>query len=286
MRGMIRAGSGVRIGHGCVIEGDIEIGRGTRIDHHAVLRGRVRLGAGNWIYPFCAIGTGPQHSRHLEDIGSDPAADAPRGEICIGSDNIVREYTTVHMPAVDERTSIGSHCHILVYSHIAHDCNVGDWVTMANGTTLGGHCVVGDRANVGLNVSVHPFCRIGRYSMVGMMNPVVKDVLPFALINRQRFARINRVGMQRGGMSEDDILAVEAAYREFERGAKSRRGEVPGERTGGAWAREIAEFAAGSKMGFYPPEWPRCGPGAGSAGPPAGPAASKAAAGRIGRAAT
>ena len=255
LRGRIRAGSGVRIGHGCVIEGDIEIGRGTRIDHHAVLRGRVRLGAGNWIYPFCAIGTGPQHSRHLEDIGSDPAADAPRGEICIGSGNIVREYTTVHMPAVDERTSIGSHCHILAYSHIAHDCGVGDWVTMANGATLGGHCTVGDRANMGLNVSVRPFCRIGRYSMVGMMSPVVKDVLPFALINRQRFARINRVGMQRGGMGEDDILAVEAAYREFGRSAERGGGAVPGGGTEGGWAGEIAEFAAGSKMGFYPPEW-------------------------------
>ena len=263
LRGRIRAGSGVRIGHGCVIEGDVEIGRGTRIDHHAVLRGRVRLGAGNWIYPFCAIGTGPQHSRHLEDIGSDPAADAPRGEIRIGSGNIVREYTTVHMPAVDERTSIGSRCHILAYSHVAHDCRVGDGVTMANGTTLGGHCAVGDRANVGLNVSVHPFCRIGRYSMVGMMNPVVKDVLPFALVNRQRFARLNRVGMQRGGMSEDDILAVEAAYGEFERGAEGGHGAVPGGRTGGGWAREIAEFAAGSKMGFYPPEWPRRSPGEG-----------------------
>lgn len=255
LRGRIKAGSGVRIGHGCIIEGDVEIGRGTRIDHHTVLRGRVRLGAGNWIYPFCVIGTGPQHSRYLEDIGSDPA-DAPCGEICIGSGNIMREYTTVHMPAVDERTSIGSRCHILAYSHIAHDCNVGDRVTMTNGATLGGHCDIGEHANLGLNVSVHPFCRIGRYSMVGMMNPVVKDVLPFALINRQRFARINRVGMQRGGMGEDDILAVEAAYKEF--GGSTGRGDgtVSGQGTGGGWAKEIAEFTAGSKMGFYPPEWP------------------------------
>lgn len=244
--GRIRAGDGVRIGRGCVIEGDVEIGRGTRIDHHAVVRGRVRLGANNWVYPFCTIGTGPQHSRHLEDISADPAADPPRGEIRIGSDNIIREYSTVHRPAVDERTTIGSGCHILAYSHVAHDCSVGNGVTMANGSTLGGHCVVGERANLGFNVSVHPFCRIGRYSMIGMMNPVVKDVLPFALINKQRFAKINRVGMKRGGMAEEDIRAVEAVYREFGQGA------------GGASrvAKEIAEFAAGSKRGFYPPEGP------------------------------
>ena len=263
LRGRIKAGSGVRIGHGCVIEGDVEIGQGTRIDHHAVLRGRVRLGADNWIYPFCTIGTGPQHLRYLEDIRADPAVHAPRGEIRIGSGNIMREYTTVHMPAVDEVTTIGSHCHILAYSHIAHDCNVCDEVTMANGATLGGHSTVGERANLGLNVSVHPFCRIGRYSMVGMMNPVVKDVLPFALINRQRFTRINRVGMERGGMGEEDMLAVESAYREFGSSAGRGSGEAPGSRMESSWGREIAEFAARSKRGFYPPEWQHDGRGDG-----------------------
>ena len=244
--GRIRAQDGVRIGHGCVIEGNVEIGQGTRIDHHAVVRGRVKMGTNNWVYPFCTIGTGPQHSRYLEDVSAEPATDTPRGEICIGSGNIIREYSTVHMPAVDERTSIGSGCHILAYSHIAHDCSVGDGVTMANGATLGGHCAVGERANLGLNVSVHPFCRIGRYSMIGMMNPIVRDVLPFALINRQRFAKINRVGMQRGGMGEEDIRAVEAAYREFGQSVGSASRE----------AKEIAEFVAGSKRGFYPPEGP------------------------------
>ena len=249
--GRIMARDGVCIGSGCVIEGDVEIGQGTRIDHHAVVRGRVRLGANNWVYPFCTIGTGPQHFRYLEDTSVDLATDPPRGEICIGSSNVIREYSTIHMPTVNERTSIGSGCYILAYSHIAHDCSVGDGVTMANGVTLGGHCTVGERANLGFNVSVHPFCRIGRYSMIGMMNPVVKDVLPFALINRQRFAKINRVGMQRGGMDEEDIRAVEAAYKEF------------GQSVGSAnrAAREIAEFAAGSKRGFYPPEGPLRGLG-------------------------
>ena len=249
LRGRIRAGQGVRIGHGCAIEGDIEIGRGTRIDHHTVVRGRVRLGANNWIYPFCAIGTGPQHSLHLEDALADPATDPPRGEIRIGSGNTVREYSTVHMPAVDRRTSVGSDCHILAYSHVAHDCNVGDGVTMANGATLGGHCTVGERANLGFNVSVHPFCRIGKYSMVGMMTPVVKDVPPFALINRQRFAKVNRVGMQRGGMGEEMIRAVEQAYGRLAEGAGGSGGDE------GDVAGEIALFLAGSKRGFYRPEF-------------------------------
>ena len=249
LRGKVRAGSGVRIGHGCVIEGDVEIGRGTRIGHHTVVCGRVRLGEDNWIYPFCTIGTGPQHSQYLEDIRADPAANPSRGEVRMGSGNVMREYSSIHLPAVRGRTSIGSHCHMLAYSHVSHDGDIGDRVTMANGATIGGHCVVGERANLGFNVSVHPFCRIGRYAMVGMMNPVVKDVLPYALVNRHRFAKINRVGMQRGGMGEEGIRAVESAYRAFARGAGDGGGKS------GA-AREIAEFAAGAKRGFYPPEGP------------------------------
>ena len=252
IRGDVKIGRGVRIGHGCAIEGDVEIGQGTRIDHHTVVRGRVRLGENNWIYPFCAIGTGPQHSRHLEDASADPAAYPARGEVRIGSGNILREYTTVHLPAVDERTSIGSCCHILAYSHVAHDCDVGDGVTMANGATLGGHCTVGERANLGFNVSVHPFCRVGRYAMVGMQNPVVKDVLPFSLINRQRFAKINRVGMERGGMNEGYMRAVEEAYAAMEAGVRGGSG---------AAHREISEFLEGSRRGFYHPDGIRDGAG-------------------------
>lgn len=143
------------------------------------------------------------------------------------------------------RTSIGSDCHFLAYSHVAHDCSVGDGVTMANGATLGGHSAVGEGANLGLHVSVHPFCRIGRYAMVGMMSPVVKDVLPYALIDRQRFTKINRVGMQRGGMGEGEIRAVEAAYADMERGMHG----------GGALSEEIRRFAAASERGFYPPRF-------------------------------
>ena len=240
-----RLGSGVQIGHNAVVEGDFEIGEGTRIDHHTVVRGRVRLGADNWIYPFCTIGTGPQHSMHLEDVRADPAADVARGEIRIGSGNILREYGTVHLPTVEERTSIGSHCHMLAYSHVAHDCTVGDRVTMANGATLGGHCTVGERANLGLHVSVHPFCRIGRYSMVGMMNPVVKDVLPYALVNRQRFAKINRVGMRRGGMGEDEIESVQRCYDRF--------AGIDGAE--GPHAEQVREFLKGTKRGVYGPAW-------------------------------
>ena len=243
LRGDVRLGRGARIGHGCILEGDIAVGDGTRIDDYCTVRGRVEIGPGNWIYPYCTIGTGPQHSAHLEDPEADPAESPARGSITIGSGNIIREYSTVHLPTVDPATSIGSRCHVLSYSHIAHDCAVGDSVTMANGTTLGGHSIVEGGANLGFNVSVHPYCRIGAYAMVAMMMPVVKDVLPYALVNRQRLAGVNEEGMKRAGMTASDVADVRAAY--------GRLGLQGG---GGRFDDELRRFVKASKRGCYMPE--------------------------------
>ena len=245
VRGDVRLGRGARIGRGCIIEGDVRIGDGTRIDDYCILRGRVRIGSDNWLYPFCIIGTGPEHTARLEDRRADPAADPAYGEVSIGSGNIMREHTTVNLPAVDERTSIGSRCHFLTYTHVSHDCAVGDDVTLASGTTLGGHSQVGRRANLGFNVSVHPYRRIGAHAMVAMMMPVVKDVPPYALVNRQAFAGVNEVGMKRAGMDAGDIGAVREAYGQLGR---------PGAAGGGRFAAEIREFVAGSKQGCYLPQ--------------------------------
>ena len=257
VRGDVRLGRGAWIGRGCVIEGDVRIGDGTRIDDYCIVRGRVRIGEDNWVYPFCVIGTGPQHAARLEDRLADPASDPAHGEVVIGTGNIIREYTTVHLPALDERTSIGSRCHLLANSHVAHDCAVGDDVTMANGVTLGGHSQVGRRANLGFNVSVHPYRRIGAHAMVAMMMPVVKDVPPYALVNRQAFVGVNEVGMKRAGMGAGEIGAVREAY--------GRLGRQDGD-GGSRLEAEIREFVASSKRGCYLPERPAAGPGAGSGG--------------------
>ena len=244
VRGAVRLGRGVRVGHGCVIDGDVRIGDRTRIDDHCVVRGRVRMGADNWVYPFCAIGTGPQHRDCLEDPRADPA-DGARGEVVVGTGNVIREGVTVHLPSTTKRTSIASHCYLLAYSHVAHDCVVGDNVTMANGATLGGHSRVDSHANLGFGVQVHPHSRIGTCAMVAMQMPVVRDVPPYALVNRQAFARVNELGMRRAGMGADEIDAVRAAYDGLGR---------PGAGTGGGrFADEIREFIASSKRGCYLP---------------------------------
>lgn len=232
------------MGHGCVIDGDVEIGDRTRIDDHCVVRGRVRIGVDNWVYPFCAVGTGPEHRGYMDDPRAYPA-DGARGEIVIGASNVIREGVTVHLPITAGRTSIGSHCFLLARSHVAHDCAVGDNVTLSTGSTLGGHSRVGNWANLGLYAQVHQHSQIGACSMVAMMMPVVKDVPPYALVNRQEFSRVNDLGMRRAGMSADEIGAVRAAY--------DGLGQSAAAGGGGRFADEIREFIAGSKRGCYLP---------------------------------
>lgn len=249
VRGDVDLGRGVRIGRGCTIEGRIAIGERTRIDDHCVVRGRVAIGAGNWIYPFCTVGTGPQHSGHPEDPAADPASDPGPGEIVVGSNNTVRGYASINLPSTSARTSVGSGCHLLAYSHVAHDCTVRDGAILSAGAILGGHTVVGAGAHLGLGTMVHPHTLIGRLAMVGLRGAVARDVPPFALINRERFTKINEVGMERAGMSAAEIAEVRRAYEAM--AAAGEREPPPG----GALTDEIRRFAASSERGFYPPRF-------------------------------
>ena len=262
LRGDVELGEGARIGRHCIVEGRVRIGERTRIDDHCVVRGRVTIGEGNWIYPFCTIGTGPQHSEYPEDPSADPsAADSAgpgRGEIVMGSGNTVRGYASVNLPATSGRTSVGSGCHLLAYSHVAHDCDVRDGAILSAGAILGGHTEVGAGAHLGLGTMVHPRTRIGRLSMVGLRGAVVRDVPPFALVNDGRFTRVNTVGMERAGMSAAEIKEVRRAYAEVAaaRGGGGGRG-APGRPSagGGGLAQEIREFLAGTVRGCYPPRF-------------------------------
>lgn len=235
-------GDHVKIGNNVILEGNITIGDGTRIDHGTVIRGKVTIGQNNWIYPYCMLGTGPQHLAHLETDVQD-SVDRFSG-IKIGDANVIREFVTVHLPINKKMTIVDSNCYIMSYSHVAHDCHVHDYVTMANKVTLGGHTVVFNNANLGFGNNVHPFCNIGMHAMIGMGNNITKDVLPFALINRNQFTKINRIGLQRFGMGEDEIGKIEATYTT---GLWQRRKSTEW------YAKEIAKFVRRSKRGIYEP---------------------------------
>lgn len=243
-RGRLERGS--YVGHGAVVEGDFVVGAGSRIDHHALVRGHVRMGRDNWIFPFAAVGTGPEHRSHMDADRGDFARGF--GPLVIGSGNHIREFATVNLPLPGGRTEIGSDCYVLAYSHVAHDVVVSDSVTLATQALLGGHSEVGDHAYVGLGAETHQFTRIGRHAMVGMGSTILKDVPPYALMIGAKFAKINEVGMRRGGMSEAEIDAVRQCYDRFD--------EIDaGDGGGGPYAEQVRSFMKGSKRGVYGPGW-------------------------------
>lgn len=237
----VSLGEDVEIGSNVVLEGEVTVGRRTRIDHGCVVRGAVTIGEGNWIYPYGVIGTGPQHRDFADVSPLEPPAGPDR--IVIGDNNVIREFATIHRPTASKRTAIGSNCYIMAYPHIAHDCVIGDEVILATRVTLGGHVEIRRCANVGQGTKVHPYCKIGSYTMIGMGSSITKDVLPFSLMNRQVFTKINRVGMERNKISQEDIAGIEGLY---------GRG-LPVRNPSRWYEAEIASFMDESARRYYPP---------------------------------
>lgn len=200
-------GAGSSVGPYCVIGPDVEVGRGCEIGPHAVLEGPMQMGDGNRVFQFASIGAPPQDTKY-------------RGEptrLEIGSHNTFRESVTVHRGTVRGGgvTRIGNQGLYMAYSHVAHDCVIGDHVIMANGAALAGHVTIEDHAIVGGLVAIHQHVRIGESAMLGGGAMVVMDIVPFctAVGDRARLAGPNVVGIRRRGLGDEAVRAVRAAYR-------------------------------------------------------------------------
>lgn len=201
--GNVKIGKGTRLGNNVSIEGDVEIGEDNYIGHNCVIVGPTTIGRENTFVSHCSVGQLPQH----------PEIRKSTGGVVIGDRNVFREFVTVHAPAEVRLTSIGDDCYIMSYCHIAHDCTVRNKVRMANNATLAGGVSVGDFANFGLHVVVHQGLRVGTFSMMAMNSTITKHVPPFALIQADRFLRLNRIGMQRNGFEAPEIASIERWYR-------------------------------------------------------------------------
>lgn len=190
-----------------IIGPKVRIGSGCDIGPHAVIEGRTNIGCRNRIGPFVAIGYPPQDSSYA---GEDT-------EVAIGDDNTIREHVTIHRGTARGRgrTSVGSHCFLMVASHVAHDCLLGDHVIMANGATLGGHVELGDHANLGGLVAIHQFVKIGTHAFVCGMSGLGKDMPPYMLAfgAPAKLYGLNTVGLKRFGFSSDAILGLKRAYK-------------------------------------------------------------------------
>lgn len=192
-----RLGAGVQIGPYAVIGPDVELGDGCRIGPHVVIEGRVRMGCGNKVFPGACIGLEPQDLKYA----GDPT------EVVIGDGNTIRECVTINRAtAGDERTQLGSGNLLMAYSHIGHNCVLGDRIVIANGVAVAGHVVIGDRAVIGGVLGIHQFVHIGPMAMVGGMSRIDRDVPPFTMVEGHpgRLRGLNKLGLRRSGLAERD----------------------------------------------------------------------------------
>ena len=241
-----RLGDGVRVGAYAVIGADVEIGDGTRIGPHVAIEGPTRIGRDNVFHGQAAIGGAPQDKKYRGE----------RVELAIGDGNAIREFVTINRGTGDGGgiTRIGDRNWILAYSHIAHDCIVGDDCVFSNNATLAGHVVIGNQVILSGFAGVHQFCRIGDHAFIGMGAFVNGDVPPFVMVAQEKYARargINAEGLKRRGFDAARIANIKRAYRALYMGeakldeARAELGEIAA--AGSADVRAMLDFIEGGE---------------------------------------
>jgi UDP-N-acetylglucosamine acyltransferase len=188
------------VGPGCVV------GAGCVIEARATLQEFVRLGSDVRVGIGSVLGGKPQDLKFRDEVT----------HVEIGDHTVIREYVTINRGTTQSfKTTVGSHCFLMSYVHLAHDCHVGNNVIMANGTQLAGHVTVEDYVIFSGLCAVHQFSKVGRHAFVGGMARVAKDVPPFvkAVGNPIKLFGLNSVGLRRRGFSEEVVVELKKAYR-------------------------------------------------------------------------
>lgn len=197
----------VSIGPFAVVGAGVRLGKGTWVGPHVVISGPTTIGRENRIFQFASIGEAPQDKKYAGEAT----------ELVMGDRNVVRECATLHRGTVQDAgvTRIGNDNLFMAYSHVAHDCDIGDHVIMANAASLGGHVAIGEWAILGGFTIVHQFCRIGAHSFCQMGSVVTKDVPPYVMIGGHPAAPhgINSEGLKRRSFASGTITAIRRAYK-------------------------------------------------------------------------
>ena len=204
-----KIGNSVEIGPFCYIGPKVDIGNKVTLVSNVHIEGNTKIGSGTKIYPFASIGTAPQDLKYK---GEDNSLE-------IGENNIIREYVTINpgTKGGGNKTVIGNNCLLMISSHVAHDCHIGNNVVIANNVPLGGHVTIEDSVVIGGNSAVQQFTRIGRLAMIGGMTGVLKDVIPFGLSygNRNYLRGINIIGLKRKKYDNKKILELDEAFKKI-----------------------------------------------------------------------
>ena len=242
-------GADVQIGAYAFVGTGVQLGAGTQLHHHASVEGRTSLGTKCELFPYACIGGKTQDLKYK---GGRPG-------LRIGERNVFREYVTVHAATFDDEfTVIGSDNTILAYSHIAHDCIVGDHCVMSNGTMLAGHVIVEDHVIIGGYGGVHQFCRLGAYAMLSATAKLVQDLPPFFIADGTPAVvrAYNKVGLERNGHPPEQLDRVKQIFRILYRDGLNRTQALEKiathpDATSAEFQRVIA-FAAKSTRGLTP----------------------------------
>jgi UDP-N-acetylglucosamine acyltransferase len=197
----------VEIGPFCLVGAHVRLGDGVKLDSHVVIAGETEIGARTRVYAHAVLGGGPQ-------FRGDPGS---RAKLVVGADNVIRECVTMNGGSVKGGglTRVGDRGYFMAYSHIAHDCHIGNGVTFANAVALGGHVTIADAVNIGGLSAIQQYGRIGRNAFVGGVTGVPDDVIPFGMVwgDHARLEGLNLIGLKRNGVPRERIHALRAAFR-------------------------------------------------------------------------
>ena len=202
-----RIASGVTVGPGTIIGEGVEIGEGTWVGPHVVIQGPTIIGKNNKIFQFASVGDEPQDINYK----GEPT------RLEIGDNNTIREFCMISRGTIKGGglTRIGNHNFLMAYSHVGHDCMIGNHVTMVNYSALSGHVIVDDYVSIGAYAAVHQFCLVGAYAFIARATYVSKDVLPYVMIagHLTSACGINKVGLKRRGFSSAAVDVLRRAYK-------------------------------------------------------------------------
>jgi UDP-N-acetylglucosamine acyltransferase len=239
-------GAGTVVGPYCIIGANVVLGPECWLQHHVTLSGPMRAGARNKFYAYCSIG---QQTQDLKYLGEPTYLE-------IGDENTFREFVTVNRSTTAAgKTRIGSCGNFLAYSHIGHDCTVGDAVIFSNNGTLAGHVQVGDHAVMGGLTAVHQFCRMGRFAITGGCSKIVQDIPPFMIAdgNPAQIRGINLIGLERNNFAPEAVKLIKDAFRLIYR-SKYNTGQaidaIRAELPQSAELTQIVEFIETSERGI------------------------------------
>ena len=233
-----KIGKNVKIGPFCYVGPNVQLGDNVELISNVHIEGNTKIAKGTLIYPFASIGTPPQDLKYKGEANS----------LEIGENNVIREYVTINPGTAGggSKTTVGNNCLLMISSHIAHDCQIGNNVVIANNVPLGGHVTIEDSVVIGGNSAVQQFTRIGRLAMIGGMTGVLKDVIPFGLSfgNRNYLQGINLIGLRRKKYDNKKILELDSAYKKIFSSEKFHENltKINGEFKGNELVKEVINF--------------------------------------------